>query len=426
MQMKQFRLAYGEKGLVLNLDDRYSITVIEPKFTPGLAEPEQAISHSLQSPINCPPLRECVSPHETIGIIFSDITRPMPYHLILPAILSELSHISKNHITFFNACGTHRKNTNAELRHILGDQVVDTYRIVQNDAFDSTLLTCTGKTPLGTNVYINKELSFCDLKILTGFIEPHFFAGFSGGGKAIMPGMSGIETIMNNHSSQNIQNSNASWGITKGNPVWEEILSVAQSVGRTFLINVTLNNNKEITGIFSGDLSTAHAQGCEFVRSLSMAPISHLFDIVVTSNSGYPLDLNLYQSVKGMSVAAQVVRSGGIIIIATECRDGIPDHGLYGQLLKSSTDPRDLLAKINTPGFRLPDQWQVQIQELIQLKNQIYVYSDYLSDEQIRSAMLEPCRDIPELIEQFCKEYGSRSKICILPEGPQTIPYLVK
>lgn len=173
---------------------------------------------------------------------------------------------------------------------------------------------------------------------------------------------------MDNYNAQNIQNPKSTWGMTSGNPIWEEIQAAALIAGRSFLVNVTLNKNKEITGVVAGDLSTAHATGCELVRYSSMVPVFQPFDIVVTSNSGYPLGLNLYQSVKGMSAASQIIRPGGVIIIAAECCDGIPDHSSYGQLLKKFTDPRDLLAQINTPGFHLPDQWQVQLQALIQLK----------------------------------------------------------
>jgi nickel-dependent lactate racemase len=265
------------------------------------------------------------------------------------------------------------------------------------------------------------------VKILTGFIEPHMFAGFSGGGKAIMPGMAGMHTVLGNHGAEMVADPKATWGVTQGNPLWEEVMEVARGAGpteRTFLVNVTLNKNQEITGVFAGDLDAAHAVGCAFVRGTAMAPVARSFDIVVTTNSGYPLDLNLYQSIKGVSAAAQIVREGGAIILAADCWDGIPDHGLYGQLLREASSPRDLLERVHNPGFLMPDQWEAQIQAQIQLKSEVHVRTDNLSDAQILSALLQPSARIEETVAVLLEKYGSGARICVLPEGPQTIPYV--
>jgi nickel-dependent lactate racemase len=259
---------------------------------------------------------------------------------------------------------------------------------------------------------------------MTGFIEPHFFAGYSGGGKAIMPGMAGQETILKNHDAQMISNSNSVWGILKGNPIQEEIAEVAEKIQGKYLVNVTLNKNKEITGVFAGDMQQAHSTGCEFVKSYSMVPVSGSFDIVITTNSGYPLDLNLYQTIKGVSAAAQVIKTGGSIIAAAECWDGIPDHGLYGQLLKQAASPKDLLDGIMKTSKTQQDQWQAQIQAQIQQKADVYIYSENLSDDQIKNALLIPCRNIEKLVKDLVGKYGPDTRICVLPEGPQTVPYI--
>jgi nickel-dependent lactate racemase len=221
-----------------------------------------------------------------------------------------------------------------------------------------------------------------------------------------------------------IDESGARWGVTWGNPVWEEIHEIALKMGRVFLLNVALNSDKEITGIFTGDLNKAHARGCEFVKRSAMVPVEHPFDIVITSNSGYPLDLNLYQSVKGMGAAAQVVHEGGVIIIAADCWDGIPDHGLYGKLLRESKSPQELLDRIRRPGFLQHDQWSAHVQAKVQLKADVYVRSDNLTDNQIWSALLKPSHRIEDTVEEMLHKYGSHARICILPEGPQTIPYI--
>jgi nickel-dependent lactate racemase len=217
---------------------------------------------------------------------------------------------------------------------------------------------------------------------------------------------------------------NATWGMTQGNPLWEEVREVALKVRPTFLLHVSLNKDKEITGVFAGDLDAAHAAGCAFVKETAMVPVPKAFDIIITTNSGYPLDLNLYQSVKGMSAAVQVVKEGGVIIIATDCWDGIPDHGLYGQLLQEADNPQTLLDTICAPGFLKQDQWQAQIQAQIQLKADVYVHSDNLSDEQIEMALLKPCHSIEATVAELLKKYGPEASICVLPEGPQTIPYI--
>jgi nickel-dependent lactate racemase len=420
----QIELAYGKVGLVLDLPETWDVTVIEPKYIPGLPDPAAALRQALGAPLASPPLSEMVRPGMRVGIVFSDITRPAPHKQIIPAILAELAHIPPQDITLFTALGTHRPNTDRELRSMLGDELVERYRIVQNNAFDPTTQVKLGVTSFGHEIWLNQEIMACDLKILTGFIEPHMFAGFSGGGKALMPGMAGLSSVLGNHGAANISHPKATWGITHGNPIWEEIQQAAQMAGQTFLVNVTLNRDKHITGVYAGNVMEAHAAGCAFVRQAAMTPVEQPFDIIVTTNSGYPLDLNLYQSVKGMSAASQIVREGGAILIAAECWDGVPEHGLYAQLLRQSHSPQDLLARIFAPDFLEQDQWQVQIQAQIQLKADVYVYSEYLSDEQIKAALLKPCRDIPETVATLRSRFGPQSRICVLPEGPQTIPYL--
>ncbi|MCU0510569.1 MAG: nickel-dependent lactate racemase [Anaerolineae bacterium] len=422
------KLAYGKTGLEIDLPDAWDVTVVEPRFVPALPDPAAALAAALRSPIAGPALRDRVRATDRVGLIFSDITRPTPHHLILPAVLAELAHVPRENVTLFNALGTHRPNTPDELRGMIGG-LLDGYRLVQNDAFDPETQVRIGVTARGHEVWINREAAACDVKVLTGFIEPHFFAGFSGGGKALMPGMAGQRTVLGNHDAGMIANPNATWGVTEGNPIWEEVMEVAELVGGAFLCNVTLNRDKAITGVFAGDLRPAHAAGCAFAKDTAMAAVDEPFDIVITTNSGYPLDLNLYQAVKGMSAAAQVVKPGdgatrGVIICAADCWDGIPDHGLYGQLLADADSPRQLLDTITAPGFLKQDQWQAQIQAQLQLKADIYVRTGNLSDEQLRRALLEPCHDITGLVGELREKLGPTARICVLPEGPQTIPYL--
>jgi lactate racemase len=417
-------LAYGRTGLPLELDDALEVTVVEPAYVPALPDPAAAVRRALVSPLGSPPLRDLVRPGMRVGVVFSDITRPAPNPLLLGAVLEVLDAVPGLEIVLFNALGTHRPNTEAELRAMIGDAVFERRRIVQNDTFDPSTQVRLGVTSKGHETWLNAELMRCDLKVLTGFIEPHLFAGFSGGGKAIMPGMAGQRTVLGNHDAGMVGHPRAIWGVTHGNPIWEEVREVAGQAGNLFLLNVTLNRDKAVTGVFAGDLDAAHAAGRAFVKGQAMVAVPRPFDIVVTTNSGHPLDLNLYQSVKGMRAAEPIVRPGGAIIIAASCWDGLPEHGLYGKILRESRDPRELLAKICAPGFLEQDQWQAHVQALILQKAAIYVRSDGLTDDQVRAALLRPCRRIEDTIEDLLTEYGRGASICVMPEGPQTIPYV--
>lgn len=418
------RLAYGKEGLEVDLPDHAEVAVLEPKHVEGFPDPPNAVHNALREPVGSPPLKDLVKPADRVGIIFSDITRPTPYPLILPVLLGELNHLPDEQIVLFNATGTHRANTEAELCEMLGKDIIGKYRIIQNDATDRDSHMKVGTTTRGNDIWIHRELIDCDIRIPTGFIEPHLFAGFSGGGKAIMPGMALLETVERNHSAKHIDDPMARWGITRGNPVWEEIRQAGEMVSPTFLLNVTLNREKRITGVFAGDLGEAYGQGCASVKETAMVPVAEPFDIVITSNSGYPLDLNVYQAVKGMSAASQVVKEGRSIIVAADCWDGIPDHGAYGQLLAEANSPASLLGKIRRRGFHMQDMWQAQIHALISLKAEVYLYTHNLKDEQIEGALLKPCHKIEATVADLLTQYGPGARICVLPEGPQTIPYV--
>jgi nickel-dependent lactate racemase len=275
----------------------------------------------------------------------------------------------------------------------------------------------------GTPALINRHAVEADVRIVTGFIEPHFFAGFSGGVKGIMPGVAGLKTIMSNHGARNIGDSNSTFGVTAGNRLWEDLRAIARRVGPSFLLNVTLNDVIQITGVFAGDLIAAHKAGCEFVRKSAMQKCDAPFDIVVTTNSGYPLDLNLYQGVKGMSAAARIVKPGGTIILASECREGVPANSPFDQLLRSASGPEAILTLLSTPGFARSEQWQAQIQALIQRKATVLIHSS-LPDEVVCAAHLTPCHDIGAAVKELLRAKGDGARIAVLPLGPLTIPYV--
>jgi nickel-dependent lactate racemase len=306
---------------------------------------------------------------------------------MIPTLLRELETVvSARDITLINALGMHRRNTREELVSMLGPEIVDNYRVVQHDANDRSTQALAGRLADGSEAWVNREYLAADFRILSGFIEPHFFAGFSGGFKAVLPGISSRELILANHSARNIAHHLATWAVLDGNPVQENIREVGKLTRPGFLLNVTLNRDRRITGVFAGRVEAAHRAGTEFVRRTALRPVEAPFDIVITTNSGYPLDQNLYQTVKGMSAAARIVKPGGVFIVASECRDGIPDHGNYRKLLTMANSPEALLDIVMAPGFEMVDQWEAQIQADLQQRAHFYLKSDGLTADEIRSA----------------------------------------
>ena len=417
------KLAYGETGIQVNLPE--SITdIVEPEYVPGLPDETAAIQTALRNPIGSNPLRQLTSPDQKIAISICDITRPSPTTVVLPYILKELSHVPKENVSILVATGTHRANSENELINMLGREIASNNKIINHDCFDNENLILSGKTKDGTPIWLNKTWIESDVRITCGFVEPHFFAGFSGGPKMVAPGLAGFDTIMALHNAERIGSPKAVWGITNGNPVHDTVREISKITGVDFSIDVTINKNREITSVFAGNLFEAHNAACETSKRIVMRPVENEYDIVITTNSGYPLDQNLYQTVKGLSAAAQIVKMGGTIICASECRDGLPSHGEYSKILSESNSMSKLLDDINKAEFTRHDQWQVQVQAKIQMRAEVFIKSDYLTDVQIQAAHFNPISSIEAAITDSINKHGKGARICVLPEGPQTVPYL--
>jgi nickel-dependent lactate racemase len=377
----------------------------------------------LDNPIGARPLRQWIKPKDRVCIAFTDLTRATPNDRLIPWLLSYLDGVPRENILLLNQLGTHRPNTTAELEKLLTPAVVRNYRVLNHEGENPEALKALGTMRDGTPALINRHLAEADVRIITGFIEPHFFAGFSGGIKGIIPGCGGLRSIMSNHGYKNIGDPNSTFGVTVGNPLWEELRDVALRVGPSFLLNVSLNTRREITGVFAGDLIAAHRAGCEFVRKSAMQKVKAPFEIVITTNSGYPLDLNLYQGVKGMSAGARIVEKGGMLILACECREGVPPGSPLDKLLLSAGSPEEILTMLSTPGFIRPEQWQAQIQALVQRRAEVWLHSS-LPDEIARGAFLRPCPDIGAAVRERLAALGPQARVAVLPQGPLTIPYL--
>ncbi|HYO41538.1 MAG TPA: nickel-dependent lactate racemase [Nocardioidaceae bacterium] len=421
----QVRLAYGEHGLEVELP-RERTTIVQPAYAEAAADQRALLRRALREPVAGPPLRELVTPGQTVAIAMCDGTRPQPRHLMVPAVLEELEGIVRlDDVVVLVATGTHRGNSDTEIRAMLGDEVADSVRVVNHDARDDGSLVFLGLHGADVPVFLNRQWVDADVRITTGFVEPHFFAGFSGGPKLVAPGLAGLETVLTLHDAKRIGDPRATWAVCEGNPVHDDIRAVVAAVGRVdFAFDVVLNRDQRVVEAFGGSLSPMHAAAREAAQRLAMCPVPERFDVVVTSNAGYPLDQNLYQAVKGMTAAATVVKPGGTIVCAAECRDGFPDHGSYREVLSSEPSPEALLAAIAARERTVPDQWQVQVQARVQAQARVVMHTSYLSADDLAAAHLGQTDDVAEAVSAALAEAGPSSRVCVLPEGPLTIPYL--
>ncbi len=415
-------LAYGKRRLNVELPDQHVAYVVQPRDTAPLMKPEELIRHSLTAPIQSEPLQVLARQSKRIVLVIADITRPVPYRTLLPFLLEEME-IAPERLTILVATGLHRPNSPVELTEMLGTDIVRKYRIVNHNAHDPTQLRYLGKSSRGTDIFLNKIYVEADLRIVVGHLEPHFFAGFCGGPKFVMPGVAGAITIRSNHGARNIDHPRARYGVLQGNPIHEEIREIALMAPPEFMINVTLDRAKQITGIFSGALMPSYEAGVRFLQENAMIRVDKPVDIVVTTNAGYPLDMNLYQTVKGVAVAEGIVKEQGTIIVAAECSEGV-GHGAFQKTLQEAHSPQELLDRIRAVPFLADDQWQVQILARILEKSSVFLYSDRLSGETIRSCHFQPAASVAEAVQRALTHHGPQARIGVIPEGPLTIPYL--
>ncbi len=406
---RSVRLSYGTDGLFVDLPS--DATVLTPTDLPPLAdqaaEVQAAVRDALTSPIAEGP----------VCVVFPDLTRPFPAKTVLPAILTVLAErgVADDRIHLLCATGTHRQATDAEMRDLIGDDLVDRYRVHDHDSTDVAAHAEVGVVD-GVPVRIDRAYLDCPTRIVTGFVEPHFFAGFSGGPKAVCPGMAELSTVLEAHSPARIADPRATWTVLDGNPVHSFVTRAVALAPPSLSVDVAINAAREVTAVFAGTLPESHRRACTFVEHASVLHVDEPFDVVVTTNAGHPLDRNLYQAVKGMTAAERIVRDGGSIVCAAACGDGIPDDGGFGRLLAEAISVEDLLAPPSTH-----DQWQVQILGRILARARVALYADGLSDAQVRGALLEPVVDVAAAVSERLATIGPGARLCVLPEGPLTV-----
>jgi nickel-dependent lactate racemase len=394
----EVQLAYGEEGLLIEVPD--DAEVVLPHDPPALANEEAAVREAVR-----PWLRNLTPP---VAVVFPDLTRPFPHRTVLPALLSELARVGhrRDAVRLLCATGTHRQATGAEMRALLGDEIVDRYPIHDHVAADLDAHTPVGEVD-GVPILIDSAYLECPTRIVTGFVEPHFFAGFSGGPKAVCPGLAALPTVLEAHSPARIAHPGATWLSTRGNPVHDFVRAGTALAPPTLSVDVTINGAGALTGIWASPLPFGHRAACAFVEETAVTKLAGLADVVVTTNAGYPLDRNLYQSVKGLAAAERAVRDGGTVIAAAACIDGIPSGSAFEELL-AQPDFVDVDSA--------PDQWQLQVLGRVLRRARVLLHSGGLADDEIRAAHLEPVADISAAIHDLAP-----TRVCVLPRGPMTV-----
>lgn len=388
---------------------------------PPATDPVLLVQQALANPIGSKPLSELAVGKRNAVIIISDHTRPVPSKFLLPPMLEQLRQGNPMiDITLLVATGCHRPSSTEELKNKLGDEIFSREKIVMHDSRDSASLVKLGTLPSGGELIINRLVAETDLLLAEGFIEPHFFAGFSGGRKSVLPGVAAFQTVCANHCAEFINSDRARTGILSGNPIHQDMIFAAQKANLAFILNVVINSKKEIIQAFAGDCEAAHLKGCEFLRSHCQISVP-MADIVVTGNGGYPLDQNIYQSVKGMTAGEAACRPGGVIILCARCQDGHGGTSFY-QHLQDYT-PEELLQQ--TAGIprekTIPDQWQYQILARILQKYRVILVTDACDHTIIRNMHMEPATTLPEALKKAYAMTSTSAKVAVIPDGVSVI-----
>jgi nickel-dependent lactate racemase len=417
-------LPYGSSQLTVELPPR--TLVVSPADRPRAADELEAVRAAVRAPVSGPSLGDLVPPGATVAIAVCDGTRPQPRRPMLSALLEIITaRTDLDNVVVLVATGTHRVNTEAELEDMFGRELLESVRVVNHDARDVSTLVDLGTMGDNVPVQLNREWVEADVRVTTGFVEPHFFAGFSGGPKLVAPGLAGLETTLALHDARRIASPSATWAVLEGNPVHDDVRAIARATGVHFACDVVLNRRHEVVAAFAGELFAMHRAATAVAREVAMQQVPHRFDVVVTSNAGFPLDQNLYQAVKGMSAAATVVREGGLIVVAAECRDGFPDHGEFRQLLASAPSPEALMASLSGRTQTVPDQWEAQVLARVLGQARVAVHTDGLTAAELESAFLSPADDIGAVVrDELRRANGTGATCCALPAGPETIAFV--
>jgi len=408
-------LNYGHDLVDLDIPPENYMGTLNPKDIKEIENPIDEVKRALAHPIGSKQLKELVSPQDKVVILASDITRPCPSYILLPPILKELNEadVSNDQITIIFGLGVHRKQTEEEKKKLVGENVYNQVKCIDHDIDNCVKI---GTTKRGNDVFIFRDIVKADFIIATGNLEFHYFAAYSGGAKAVAPGVCGRETIANNH--KHFLDPKAKAGLIKGNPVREEIEEIGEMVGINFMVNAVLNSHKKVVKVVAGDVTKAHREGAEYTNNIFGVKIDNLADIVITSPGGYPKDIDLYQTHKAMENAKLAVKKGGIIIVAGECRDGLGEES-FAEALNGKLSPFELMEELKN-NFILGRHKASRIAN-INLNSEIYLISN-LADEIKKNLFIKSFNSLEEAFSEAIKVQGEEAKVLVMPYGSSTLP----
>jgi lactate racemase len=416
-------LKYGSEGLPVDLPTSPGfLGVLAPSEPEALHDPGEAVAQSLVSPVRGRPLAELARGRKSACLVISDVTRPVPNPVLLPPLLEvlESAGVPRSEILILVATGMHRPSSDEERSRLVGPDAARSYRILDHYAKRAEDMVEVGRIGGKTPALVNRHYVSADLKILTGFIEPHMWGGYSGGRKSILPGISSLETLQYMHGPEMVAHPGCEYGQLEGNPFHEAGLEVMALAGADFIVNVTLDTKKRVTAVFSGDPVEAHLEGCRFLSNHCVLELDAPLDFVVTTNAGAPLDCNLYQTVKGITGAAPAVKPGGDILIASRCLEGAGSPE-YRKILDSVDSPRAFLNRVLQKEFFIPDQWCAQETYQVVVDRGVWVYSEGFSPEELRRYHFHPVHHVGEGLRALLEKHGPEARWAVVPDGPMLI-----
>ena len=412
--------AFGKNGIDVSIPDGYSCRVLRSHTAAAIGDIDSALASALDRPIGCEPLATLAAGKRTAAISVCDITRPAPNSVSLPPLLARLhaAGIPIDGVTILIATGLHRAATNEEIETIVGSEIAAKYRVVSHDARDFAGHRPLGATRRGTPVYIDERFMAADLHITLGFIEQHLMLGFSGGRKLVAPGLAAQETIKVIHSPRFMREPLATEGSIANNPLHAELLEIAGMARHDFMLDVTLTQDRQISGVFAGDPVKAHAAGVEFLESTSLETLPAPADVVITSAAGYPLDLTFYQTVKGVTAAQHIARQGGRILVLGECPEGMGSPE-FAQFMRTLKGFQHFLDEIRETPVEV-DQWQLEKLALTGLNHELYFYTPGVTKEQLGCLGARTFSDLNEAVAAVLHGLPAGAQVVLVPDGPYT------
>ena len=419
----QVTLDYGKTGLTVELPDANIVGPLSIKPLAVLSDPVAAVAEKVADPTGCARLSELARGRTSACIAICDITRPVPNQVILECLLPtlEASGIPRDQILILIATGMHRPNEGDELVELVGERIAAEYRIENHHGTIRDEHTYLGESTRGVPVWIDTRYVEADLKITTGLIEPHLMAGFSGGRKLICPGLAALETVKVWHGPDFIEHPKADCGILEGNPVHEENTEIGLLAGCDFIVNVTLDEQRRVTGVVAGDMIEAFEEGVELTRGMVTAEVDAVCDVVVTSSAGYPLDSTFYQAVKGLTGALPIVKEGGRIIIAASLSEGVGSPE-FESLFAENSSLDVFMERILGKDYFVMDQWQLEELAKVLRKAKVTFVSDGLTAERLGELFVEAAESVETAVADALVDYGSDARIAVIPKGPYVLP----